>query len=30
MHDYFDPLSPADDVALEEALQAIGLSLFET
>jgi AcrR family transcriptional regulator len=30
MHDYFDPLSPADDTALEEALQAIGLSLFET
>jgi len=30
MHDYFDPLSADDDAALEQALQMIGLSLFET
>jgi AcrR family transcriptional regulator len=30
MHDYFDPLNPEDDAALEGALQGIGFSLFET
>jgi hypothetical protein len=30
MHDYFDPLTAEDDAALEQALQMIGLSLFET
>jgi hypothetical protein len=29
MHDYFDPPEAGDDVAVEQALQAIGASLFE-
>jgi AcrR family transcriptional regulator len=29
MHDYFDPLSANDDESLEQALDAIGVSLFE-
>jgi AcrR family transcriptional regulator len=30
MHDYFDPLGAEDDAGLEQALQGIGLTLFET
>jgi hypothetical protein len=29
MHDYFDPLDPADDLQMENVLETIGFFLFE-